>query len=155
MQGSLKKIAPPVCVKPNSQAPWPTRPKLSVWVAKALSCDRAGFFPLLPWTPPSCGVEKRRDQRNLRHFFDPASSQHCNSGGGGGGGFTVENKQTTLSQLRTLATRTPSLGSVGHGAWELGFAQTRRHYFFWRVWIYLLRKGAYRDFLHIILKHTQ
>ena len=23
-----------------------------------------------------------------------------------------------------------------------------------RVWIYLLRKGAYRDFLHIILKHT-
>ena len=32
--------------------------------------------------PLSCGVEKRRDQRN---FFDPTFSQHHNSGGGGGG----------------------------------------------------------------------
>ena len=73
--------------------------------------------------PLSCGVEKRRDQRNCANFFDPASSQHHNSPGGGGGGFTVKKKNFTVSQLRALATHTPSLGRVGQGTWELGFAQ--------------------------------
>ena len=38
-----------ICGKLYTQAPWPTRPKLGVWVAKALSCDRMDwlfFFPL-------------------------------------------------------------------------------------------------------------
>ena len=35
------------------------------------------------------------------------------------------------------------------GNWEFFF------FFPLRVWLYLLRKSAYRDFLHIILKHTQ
>ena len=54
------------------------------------------------------------------------SSQHRNSGGGGGGGGVhgkKKKKKPALSQLRALATRTPSLGRVGQGAWELGFAQ--------------------------------
>ena len=81
--------------------------------------------------------KKRREQRNSRNFFGSASSQHRNTatqrgggGGGGGGGFTVKKKNFTVSQLRALATRTPSLGRVDQGAWELGFAQTRRRYFF-------------------------
>ena len=37
-----------------SQAPWPTRPKLGVWVAKSLSCDRMDwlFFSGEPPPPP-------------------------------------------------------------------------------------------------------
>ena len=63
-------------------------------------------------------------------LIPPLLTPQLRGGGGGGGGFTVENKQTAISQLRALATRTPSLGRVGQGAWELGFAQTRRCYFF-------------------------
>ena len=45
-------------------------------------------------------------------------------GGGGGGGVPVKKKKkAALSQLRALATHTPSLGRVGQGTWELGFTQ--------------------------------
>ena len=46
---------------------WPTRPKLGVWVAKALSCDCMDWL-FFWWTPPSLSysVEKRRDHGNLR-----------------------------------------------------------------------------------------
>ena len=77
------------------------------------------FFFFYREAPQSCGVEKRRDQRNCANFFDPASSQHHNSGGLHG----KKKKKAALSQLRALATRTPSLGRVGQAAWELGFAQ--------------------------------
>ena len=92
-------------------------------------------------------------------FFVPASSQHYNSGGGGGGGGSPgERNKTTVSLLRALATRTPILGRVGQGAWQLGLPQIRKCHFLSDpcvFWIYLLRKGAYMDFLDIILKHTQ
>ena len=87
-------------------------------------------------------------------FFGPASSQHYISGGGGGGGGG--RNKTTVSLLRALATRTPILGRVGQGAWQL--PQIRKCHFLSDpcvFWIYLLRKGAYMDFLDIILKHTQ
>ena len=41
-------------------------------------------------------------------------------GGGGGGGLPEENPpppRLFISQLRPLATRTPSLGPVGQGVW--------------------------------------
>ena len=60
------------------------------------------FFFFYREAPLSCGVEKRRDQRNSRNFFDPASSQHHNSGGLHG-----KKNKAALSQLRALATRTP------------------------------------------------
>ena len=42
------------------------------------------------------------------------------------------------------------------GAWKLEHLATGAFFFpFLLVWLYLLRKSAYRDFLHIILKHTQ
>ena len=47
-----------------------------------------------------------------RNFCDPASSQLYNSGWGGGGGGS----QSIRSQLRALATHTPSLGRVGQSA---------------------------------------
>ena len=81
----IKKMHFLICGRHNSQAPWPTRPKLGVWVAKGLSCDTVKFFFFTVNPPPlsrSCGVEKRRDQRKYVNFFDPASSQHCNSGVG-------------------------------------------------------------------------
>ena len=43
-------------------------------------------------------------------------------GGGGGGGSPKKEKKSTISQLRALATRTPILGRVGQGAWQLGSA---------------------------------
>ena len=61
---------------------------------------------------------------------------------------------TTKLQLRALATHRPILGHVGQGALESRLPQTILE---WPlgVCMYLLRKGAYRHFLHIILKHTQ
>ena len=43
--------------------------------------------------------------------------------GGGGGGFHGKKKNFTVSQLRALATHTPSLGCVSQRAWQLDFAQ--------------------------------
>ena len=62
------------------------------------------------------------------NLFDPTTSQHHKSGGWGGGGGVHGKKREnfTVSQLSALATRTPSLGRVSQGAWELGFTQTRR-----------------------------
>ena len=48
--------------------------------------------------------------------------------------------------------------SVDQGTLELYLPQIRKcHFFEWHLpfWMYLLRKGAYRDISHIILKHTQ
>ena len=39
--------------------------------------------PPPPPPPPWVSVEKRRDRRNRVNFYDPASSQHNNSGEGG------------------------------------------------------------------------
>ena len=47
-------------------------------------------------------------------FRGPASSKHNISrgeGGGGGGGFTGKKSESTRSQLRPLATHTPSWGA--------------------------------------------
>ena len=73
---------------------------------------------------------------------------------GGGGGSPEKNSDSSVSQLSALATLRPIWGRVGQGAFELSLPQIRK----WvtlRVWIYLLKKGAYGDFLYIILKHTQ
>ena len=83
------------------------------------------------------------------------------------GGFHVFKKfKTSKSQLRALATHTPIWGRVAQGALELCLPQIRKCHFWmthaflndpcifeWPlcVWMYLLRKGAYRDFLYIIL----
>ena len=93
---------------------------------KALSSDRMDslFFPVTPPPPPPLlkySVEKRRDHGNLwyahANFRGPASSQHYISGRRGGGGFTGKKSESIRSQLRALATRTPSLGHCGQGAW--------------------------------------
>ena len=47
------------------------------------------------------------------NFRGPASSQHYISGGGSPG----KKSESIRSQLRALATRTPSLGRCGQGAW--------------------------------------
>ena len=83
--------------------------------------------------PLSCRVEKRRDQRNCVSLIPPLLNT-ATQGGGGGGVHGRKNPTPppppiAISQLRALATHTPSLGCVGQGAWELGFAQTRRRYF--------------------------
>ena len=65
---------------------------------------------------------------------------------------------SAISQLRVLASHTGSLVFVAQGAWKLEHLAMGRCHFSpppLRVWLYLLRKSAYRDFLHIILKHTQ
>ena len=63
-----------------------------------------------------------------RNIFDPASSQHRNSGGGG---FTVKKKKNSpVSKFRALVTHTPSLGCVGQDTWKLGFAQIGGTIFF-------------------------
>ena len=63
-------------------------------------------------------------EAEMQNFFcDSTYSQHHNSGRGGGGGFTVKKKNFTL------ATRTPILGLVAQGAWELGLPQIRKCHF--------------------------
>ena len=75
-----------------------------------------------------------------------------------GGGSPGKNSDSSVSQLSALATLRPIWGRVGQGAFELSLPQIRKFFFGekpLRVWIYLLRKYAYRDFFYIILKHTQ
>ena len=50
-------------------------------------------------------------------------------GGGGGGGSREKNRERVISQLRALATRTPSLGRCGQGALELCLLQIRKCHF--------------------------
>ena len=45
--------------RPNSHAPWPTRPKLGTNVAKGLSCDISVFFPFSGEPPLRYRAEKR------------------------------------------------------------------------------------------------
>ena len=74
------------------------------------------------------------------------------------GGLPEKNSDSSVSQLSVLATLRPIWGRVGQGAFELSLPQIRSFFFLekpLRVWIYLLRKYAYRDFFYIILKHTQ
>ena len=71
--------------------------------------------------------------------------------------FTVKLIFSVKSQLRLVGSHNTSLGVVAHGALELGLFQIRKCHFLVTIaffWLYLLRKGAYRDFLHIILNHT-
>ena len=103
-----------------SQAPWPQRPKLGVRVAKGLSCDRmdSHFFPGEP--PLRNNAEKRRDHGNLPYAhanFRGPPLFNTISQGGGGGGLPGKKSESIRSQLRPLATRTPSLGRCGQGAW--------------------------------------
>ena len=77
--------------------------------------------------------------------------------GGGGGGSPEKINKTTISQLMALATFVPSLGRCGQGPWLSILAQIRQ-FFFCDPCVFgyiFLRKGAYIDFLYIILKHTQ
>ena len=70
----------------------------------------------------------------------------------------VDKYVTQMSQLSVLISHKPSLGIcrprhlviVLATVWEV-------QYFEWPLpfWMYLLRKGAYRDISHIFLKHTQ
>ena len=72
-------------------------------------------------------------------------------------GRTTESESIRL-QLRALATRTPSLGRCGQGALGINRVSNKEVPFLSDPCVFgyvLLRKGAYRDFLHIILKHTQ
>ena len=71
--------------------------------------------------------------------------------------FTVKIIFQVISQLRLVGSHNTNLGAVAHGALELCVPIREALFFFvtLRVWIYLLRKGAYRDISHIILKHTQ
>ena len=110
------------------------------------------FFPVNP--PLSYGAEKRRDHRNCVgvqqiSVIPPHLSTITK------GGFTGKKKSDwSVSQLSALATLRPIWGRVGQGAIELSLPQIRKcHFFEWplRVWIYLLRKDVYRDFLYIIL----
>ena len=47
----------------------------------------------------------------------------------GGGGSQEEKSERVISQLRALATRTPSLGRCGQGAFELCLPQIRKCHF--------------------------
>ena len=69
-------------------------------------------------------LEKRRDRRNLPSahaisVIPPLLNTITQGGGGGGGGVHRKEKkgETIRSQLRALATHTPSLERVGQGAW--------------------------------------
>ena len=65
------------------------------------------------WKEASPALEEVGSQKlrgRTANFCDSASSNHHNSGGGGG-------DESIRPQLRALATRTPSLGRVGQGAW--------------------------------------
>ncbi len=116
-----------ICGKLYSQAPWPQIPKLGVRVANALSCDRTDslFFsgwihPPPPPLPPRYSVEKRRTTDicmgvrqisvGVRQISVVPPLLSSISRGGGGGGFTRKKNETVRSQLRALATRTPSFG---------------------------------------------
>ena len=61
-----------ICGRPNSQAPWPTRPKLRVWVAKALSCDIVVLF--FSGEPPPWGVVLRRGGIKEFRWFQVSTS---------------------------------------------------------------------------------
>ena len=142
----------------NSKAPWGTRPQIGVWVANTRSCDidelKKFFFNVnLPPSPELWCWEEEGSQNAHAYLCDPASSQHHNLEEGGW--FTLiffltrqDHSYVLLyqptDQFRGASLKAPwnydchKLGSE----WPL------------RVWIYLLRKGAYRYFLHIILAHT-
>ena len=65
---------------------------------------------------------------------------------------------SAISQLRVLASHRRKFGVCSSRRLEiraLGNGEVPFPPLPLRVWLYLLRKSAYRDFLHIILKHTQ
>ncbi len=154
-----------ICGKDNSKAPWPTRPQIGLRVAKALSCDtdESNFF--LGEPPLSYGAEKRRDHRNLpyAHAISVVPPLLASITKGGGGVHRKFFFDSSVSQLSALATLRPIWGRVSQGAFELSLPQIRKCLFFlsdpcveWplRVWIYLLRKYAYRDFIYHLKAHT-
>ena len=68
------------------------------------------------------------------------------------GGSPEKNSDSSVSQLSALATLRPIWGRVGQGAFELSLPQIRKFFFFekpLRVWIYLLRKYAYKRLFFI------
>ena len=129
-----------ICDKLSSQGPWPQRLKLGVRVAKGLSCDCTIRFFFFRWTPPPpppplnplrYRVEMRRTTEICR-----TPTQICvvppllNSISQGGGGGSPEKKcRIVQSQLRPLATRTPSLGRSGQAAWLESLPQIRKSIF--------------------------
>ena len=94
------------------------------------------------------GAQKFRG--SPRNSVAPTSSNHHNSERG----IHVKKKFKKLNvipQLRALATHRPILGRVAQGALELILPQIRKCHFFSDP----CENGAYRDYLHIILKaHT-
>ena len=145
-------MALPTVWQTNSHAHWPTRPKRGTSVAKGLSCNlREIFFP-----PGKLPLRYRAEKRR-GHGIDGFPWSRLFSALYLRGGLPEIFFFPLRLQLRPLATLEPRLGRVGQCAWELGLPNSRKCHF-WvtlAVWIYLLRKGAYIDFLYIILKHTQ
>ena len=72
------------------------------------------------------------------------------------GGSPEKNSDSSVSQLSALATLRPIWGRCGQGAFELSLPQIRLFFLEkpLRVWIYLLRKYAYRDFLYHLKANT-
>ena len=147
-----------ICGKDNSKASWATHPQIGQRVAKARSCETDESKKIFRWTPPELW---RRDHRNCvggRQISVISPLLNTITLGGGGGGSPEFFFASSVSQLRALATLRPIWGRVAQGAFELSLPQIRKcHFLEWPLhfWIYLLRKDAYRDFLYIILKHTQ
>ena len=115
-----QKMALLICGSPNCQAPWLTRPKIGLRVAKALSCDIVVFyfFPVNPPPPPPppwvIVLRRGGTKKNRAIFLVPPLLNTITLGG-----FTgKKTKKPTISQLRALATRTPILGWGGQGAWH-------------------------------------
>ena len=67
-----------ICGRPNSQAHWPTRPKISVWVAKALSCDTVIFlliFLNVNPPPPELWCWEEAGSQKLRKLVSKVFAQ--------------------------------------------------------------------------------
>ncbi len=80
-------------------------------VGVGVGCQEYSIAPDNMFIHPHPPLKKLR--RRTADFRGPASSELYISGGGSPG----EKSLTVQSQLRPLATRTPSLGRCGQGAW--------------------------------------
>ena len=103
-----KKVHLLIGGKPQSRAPWATRPKICVWVAKARSCDMPGLYFY-------CVV---------RHAISVTRSLLITITQGGS--HSKNMYKPGMSQLRALATHTPILGRVAQGAWDCGLPPISR-----------------------------
>ena len=129
------KNCTPQTVARNSLLPGPQIAKFGFWLAKTLSCDRR--LPLRSYK--AIHFQPRKNPQNICNV---TSSNHHNSAM-----LQVKNIDPTMLQLSILAT-----GLGNYPCHSLGGAIFLVTLAFLDD---LLRKGAYRDISHIILKHTQ